>query len=95
MGHNFGMRHDQGRRDSRGKACYGYMDYKDDTNNWSRCSVEDFTKQNKRCLKVCNNRICVGNGSKPGKNSTVNNILSNLKFLLNKIVLKFLFSEFK
>merc|ERR1712179_599797 len=50
MGHNLGMRHDFGRTDSRGKKCYGYMDYKDDTNYWSRCSVEDFTKTKKSCL---------------------------------------------
>ena len=50
MGHNLGMLHDQGRKDSRGKSCYGYMDYKDDTNYWSTCSVEDFTKTKKSCL---------------------------------------------
>ena len=50
MGHNLGMRHDFGRTDSRGKSCYGYMDYKDDTNYWSKCSVEDFTKTKKSCL---------------------------------------------
>merc|ERR1719361_2092493 len=52
MGHNLGMRHDFGRKDSRGKSCYGYMDYKDDTNYWSRCSVEDFTKTKKSCLSL-------------------------------------------
>ena len=50
MGHNLGMRHDFGRKDSRGKNCYGYMDYKDSTNYWSKCSVEDFTKTKKSCL---------------------------------------------
>ena len=53
MGHNLGMRHDFGRKDSRGKNCYGYMDYKDSTNYWSKCSVEDFTKTKKSCLKAC------------------------------------------
>ena len=52
MGHNLGMSHDFNRKDSRGKNCYGYMDYKDDTNYWSRCSVEDFTKVNKRCIPL-------------------------------------------
>ena len=47
------MRHDFGRKDSRGKNCYGYMDYKDSTNYWSKCSVEDFTKTKKSCLKAC------------------------------------------
>jgi len=52
MGHNLGMSHDFGRKDSRGKSCYGYMDYKDDTNYWSKCSVEDFTKVKKSCLNA-------------------------------------------
>merc|ERR1712038_1800746 len=52
MGHNLGMRNDFGRKDSRGKNCYGYMDYKDDTNYWSRCNVEDFTKTRKDCLGI-------------------------------------------
>ena len=60
MGHNLGMSHDfkNGgvRRDSQGRNCYGYMDYKDDTNYWSTCSVEDFMKTNKDCLKTANNR---------------------------------------
>ena len=58
MGHGLGMKHDHGRSDSRGKACYGYMDYKDDTNYWSTCSVEDFTKQDRKCLEVCRDRNC-------------------------------------
>ena len=57
LGHNFGMHHDfkrspsDVRRDRSGKACYGYMDYKQDTNYWSKCSVEFLTNQNKSCLK--------------------------------------------
>ena len=58
MGHGLGMKHDHGRSDSRGKACYGYMDYKDDTNYWSTCSVEDFTMQDRTCLQVCRDRNC-------------------------------------
>ena len=53
IGHNLGMRHDFNREDSRGKNCYGYMDYKDSTNYWSTCSVEDFTKTKKSCLSAC------------------------------------------
>ena len=34
------------------------MDYNDATNYWSRCSVEDFTKTDKSCLKICNGRNC-------------------------------------
>ena len=60
MGHNLGMRHDFGRKDSRGKNCYGYMDYKDSTNYWSRCSVEDFTKVRKSCLAICTQKTCDG-----------------------------------
>jgi len=60
MGHNLGMRHDFGRKDSRGKNCYGYMDYKDSTNYWSKCSVEDFTKVKKSCLAICTQKTCDG-----------------------------------
>ena len=71
MGHNIGLQHDcinyncahwhpsyVGPRVIDGVECYGYMDYKDDTNLWSRCSVEDFTKTKKSCLKICNGRDC-------------------------------------
>ena len=60
MGHNLGMRHDFDRTDSRGKSCYGYMDYKDDTNYWSRCSVEDFTKTKKSCLAAATSECSSG-----------------------------------
>ena len=51
MAHDFqGKDSDHARTDYRGKKCYGYMDYNDDTNYWSRCSVEDFTKTKKSCL---------------------------------------------
>ena len=56
MGHNLGMNHDcinfncnvnsqwyRGPRELDGKECFGYMDYKDDTNYWSHCSVSDLT----------------------------------------------------
>merc|ERR1711894_791287 len=56
MGHNLGMRHDFQRTDSKGRNCYGYMDYKDDANYWSTCSVEDFMDTQKDCLKTANNR---------------------------------------
>ena len=38
-----------------GKECYGYMDYKDDTNYWSHCTVSDFTtylNANNFCLRT-------------------------------------------
>jgi len=54
MGHNIGLQHDcinyncahwhpsyVGPRVIDGVECYGYMDYKDDTNYWSVCSVSD------------------------------------------------------
>ena len=44
------MQHDIDRKYSDGTNCYGYMDYKDDTNYWSKCSVQDFTEQRKSCL---------------------------------------------
>ena len=57
MGHNLGMEHDcidgncawwddsyLGPRQHDGVDCYGYMDYKDETNYWSACSVSDFTE---------------------------------------------------
>ena len=58
MGHNLGMHHDflqKGNRkiykkDRRGNTCYGYMDYKDGTNYWSTCSVNDFARAKKGCL---------------------------------------------
>ena len=52
MQHDFiGRNPSNVRRDRSGKACYGYMDYKRDTNFWSTCSVEYLTRQNKSCLK--------------------------------------------
>ena len=66
MGHNLGMYHDheycggtQRKRLLNGKPCVGYMDYDDDTNQWSHCSVADLTSymnkvirhQKKFCLK--------------------------------------------
>ena len=45
------MSHDHRRKDSNGNNCFGYMDYNDDTNYWSSCSVEDFIKTKKGCLK--------------------------------------------
>ena len=56
MGHTMGISHDSldsygyHRYDSNGIKCYGYMDYTDHTNYWSTCTVEDLTKQDKRCL---------------------------------------------
>ena len=46
MGHNLGISHDfvgDNPRKQDGVECYGYMDYNDDTNQWSPCSVADFT----------------------------------------------------
>ena len=67
IGHNLGMYHDheycggyhERRRLLNGKECVGYMDYDDDTNQWSHCSVADLTaymnkvirQQKKFCLK--------------------------------------------
>ena len=50
------MRHDFKRTDSKGRNCYGYMDYEDSTNYWSTCSVEDFMGTKKDCLRAANNR---------------------------------------
>jgi hypothetical protein len=50
MGHNLGMSHDIDRKHSDGTNCYGYMDYKDDTNFWSKCSVQNLTEVKKSCL---------------------------------------------
>jgi hypothetical protein len=36
------------------------MDYKDDTNYWSRCSVEDFTKTKKSCLAAATSECSSG-----------------------------------
>lgn len=78
MGHNLGMDHDcinyncnydrpsyVGPRTIDGVECYGYMDYKDDTNYWSACSVADLTlyinkQENGFCLESLNGKrvIC-------------------------------------
>jgi len=79
MGHNLGLAHDclngncaywsnsyKGPRVQDGKECFGYMDYKDDTNYWSACSVSDFTayinQQQQFCLPLLkpapSNDIC-------------------------------------
>jgi len=34
------------------------MDYDDETNFWSTCSVEDFTKTDKRCVELCSSANC-------------------------------------
>ena len=70
MGHNLGMRHDFKRKDSKGKNCYGYMDYTDSTNYWSTCSVEDFTKTKKSCLY---------SGPEPPVDPTCKNVPSYVK----------------
>ena len=71
MGHNMGMDHDcingncaywkssyVGPRQLDGVDCFGYMDYKDDTNYWSPCSVSDFSsyinRQSNFCLEPLN-----------------------------------------
>ena len=68
IGHNLGMFHDfddnSATREPRvlnGRQCWGYMDYEDGThlgdhtNQWSHCSVSDFTRyvnrQNSFCLQ--------------------------------------------
>ena len=51
IGHNLGMNHDfddygNPRYSRSGRPCKdvgGYMDYIPEPNNWSECSVEDFT----------------------------------------------------
>ena len=57
IGHNLNMPHDfhgsdknNARTDKRGNKCYGYMDYFPNTNYWSPCNVEAFTRQDKSCL---------------------------------------------
>ena len=75
MGHNIGLAHDckngncaywsssyVGPRVIDGKECFGYMDYKDDTNYWSACSVADLTayinkQQNGFCLEQLNGKV--------------------------------------
>ena len=48
----------EGPKQVNGKDCYGYMDYKDDTQGWSECSVKDFTdyinRQESFCLPPLN-----------------------------------------
>lgn len=66
MGHNLGLAHDclngncahwsssyKGPRVQDGVKCFGYMDYKDDTNKWSPCSVADFTSYINRQQNFC------------------------------------------
>ena len=65
MGHNLGMEHDcdgtcaywsssyVGPRQLDGVDCFGYMDYKDDTNYWSPCSVSDFSSYMNRQSNFC------------------------------------------
>ena len=66
MAHNLGIQHDclhynckfwsddyVGPRDHDGKDCYGYMDYRDDTDEWSECSVSDFSAYVNRQTKFC------------------------------------------
>merc|ERR1719184_478083 len=66
MGHNLGLGHDclegncatwspsyKGPRVLNGVECYGYMDYKDDTNYWSPCSVSDLTAYINRQQEFC------------------------------------------
>ena len=64
MKHDFNRGPNDARKDSNGKACYGYMDYKKDTNFWSKCSVEFLTRQNKHCLKELTGTppVTTGNG---------------------------------
>ena len=57
MSHDFINGPNDARKDRNGKACYGYMDYKKDTNFWSKCSVEFLTSQNKRCMKELRNPV--------------------------------------
>merc|ERR1711962_494403 len=66
MGHSLGMHHDcingncrtfssdyKGPRTINGEECYGYMDYNDDTNYWSQCSISDLTSYINRQQKFC------------------------------------------
>ena len=72
MGHNLGILHDcregncmsngPGPRILNGKYCYGYMDYDDDTNYWSHCSVYDlityeYSLKNPYCLDTLPGKI--------------------------------------
>lgn len=46
-----------GARDHDGKDCYGYMDYRDDTDEWSECSVNDFASYVNRQSNFCLQKI--------------------------------------
>lgn len=46
-----------GARDHNGKDCYGYMDYRDDTDEWSECSVNDFASYVNRQSNFCLQKI--------------------------------------
>ena len=77
MGHNLGLDHDcinfncaywassyVGPRKINGVECFGYMDYKDDTNYWSACSVADLTlyinkQANGFCLPLINGKLFI------------------------------------
>ena len=91
MHHDFHRSPSDVRRDKSGKACYGYMDYKQDTNYWSTCSVEFLTGQNKSCLKK------IGGGTtqdpvttRPGKLSCyfIDYLLTSLLYLVSQTITK-------
>jgi len=86
IGHNLGMDHDcvdgdcqywseyyKGPRTINGEECYGYMDYYDNTNYWSQCSVSDFTYYINRQLDFCLDPI------KPNTPDTGPKVCNNIK----------------
>ena len=67
-----------------GKKCYGYMDYKDGssegdfTNQWSHCSVRDFTNYVDRQRNFCLQSVGGGNGGDGGDGGNeCKNLVSN------------------
>ena len=90
MGHNLGMEHDclnsncahwsssyVGPRKFNGEDCYGYMDYKDGTDGWSECSVDDFTKYINRQSSFCLPTLSGGGGN--GNNGKCTAKTKNIK----------------
>ena len=70
IAHNLGIQHDcinyqcsfwldsyVGPRDHDGKDCFGYMDYRHDTDEWSQCSVSDFAEYANRQSNFCLEKI--------------------------------------
>ena len=70
IAHNLGIKHDcidyecrywdksyVGPRKYKGKDCYGYMDYRDETPGWSECSTHDFAEYVNSQIRFCLKRL--------------------------------------